>query len=149
MKKILLLIGFFCIILLIACKQEGESVSDQEKAEKFAIQMKPIMVERIHTDDYNNFVKSIDFNEESIQITPLGNIDIDGIINKDNDLGFTFTLNYSDKKNVQSYSYDDILAKKMGNFDKEKMETLPSKESSSKEKYPGTSLRNLKDSSND
>ncbi len=146
MNKIILLLFLLNTVLLVACGQEDRKMSDQEKAEKFTEQMKPIMEERIHTDDYNNFVKQINFIEDSVEVTPLGNISIDGTINNNDSLGFTFTLTYSNKNNIQSYSYDDLLAKKMGNFDKDKMDPLPSNESTSNEKYPGTSLKSMRKS---
>ncbi len=56
---------------------------------------------------------------------------------------FVFTLDLNVEK-ATDYSFSNSLAKKRGNFDKSESATQPSKESSTKEKYLGTSLRNLR-----
>lgn len=84
-------------------------MSDQEKAEKFAEEMKPKMEERIHAEDYNNFVKTIKF-EKNVEISPMGGVFVHATINDKYDV--SFTLNYNDKNDVATYSFDDELAKK-------------------------------------
>lgn len=134
-------------LLLIGCGKDDDQLSDQEKAEQFGKMMEPKMEERIHAEDYNSFVKSIHFNKAKID--PLGGITVDGYVNDTTDYDFTFFLNHQDKNDVSSFGFSDELAKKMGNFDKSEPAPLPSKESTFNEKYPGTSLRNLHQSSNE
>ncbi|MBF2341159.1 hypothetical protein [Listeria welshimeri] len=125
MKKKILTILFLLLVLstfLVACGKDDGKMSNQEKAEKFAEEMKPKMEERIHAEDYNNFVETIKF-EKNIEISPMGGIFVHATINDKYDV--SFTLNYNDKNDVSTFSFDDELAKKMGNFDKDKVAPLP------------------------
>ncbi|EDN9303600.1 hypothetical protein FWK73_04440 [Listeria monocytogenes] len=125
MKKKILTSLFLLLVLstfLVACGKDDGKMSNQEKAEKFAEEMKPKMEERIHAEDYNNFVETIKF-EKNIEISPMGGIFVHATINDKYDV--SFTLNYNDKNDVSTFSFDDELAKKMGNFDKDKLAPLP------------------------
>ncbi|MBC1410065.1 hypothetical protein [Listeria welshimeri] len=125
MKKKILTSLFLLLVLstfLVACGKDDGKMSNQEKAEKFAEEMKPKMEERIHAEDYNNFVETIKF-EKNIEISPMGGIFVHATINDKYDV--SFTLNYNDKNDVSTFSFDDEVAKKMGNFDKDKVAPLP------------------------
>ncbi|MBC1497916.1 hypothetical protein HB880_08550 [Listeria welshimeri] len=131
MKKKFLTSLFLLLVLstfLVACGEDDGEMSDQEKAEKFAEEMKPKMVERIHAEDYNNFVKTIKF-EKNVEISPMGGVFVHATINDKYDV--SLTLNYNDKNDVATYSFDDELAKKMGNFDKDKPAPLPNEKNTS------------------
>ncbi|WP_228470198.1 hypothetical protein [Listeria welshimeri] len=120
MKKKILTSLFLLLVLstfLVACGKDDGKMSNQEKAEKFAEEMKPKMEERIHAEDYNNFVETIKF-EKNIEISPMGGIFVHATINDKYDV--SFTLNYNDKNDVSTFSFDDELAKKWETLTKTK-----------------------------
>ncbi|WP_088840733.1 DUF1433 domain-containing protein [Listeria sp. ILCC797] len=128
-------------ILISACGKDNGSMSDQQKAEKFADQMKPKIEQRIYAEDYNDFVTSIQF--EETKIDPLGGIQVEGYVNQNPDYYFVMDLTYNDTSVPDSFTFSDALSKKTGNFDREKVAPLPSNESTSDEKHPGTSLKSI------
>ncbi|MEN2665803.1 hypothetical protein [Listeria aquatica] len=131
MKKKILTVLFLLLSLstvLVACGKDDGKMSDQEKAEKFAKEMQPKMEERIQAEDYNKFVKTIKF-ENNVEISPMGGVFVHATINDKYDV--SFTLNYNDKNDVSTYSFDDELAKKMGNFGKDEPAPLPSEKETS------------------
>lgn len=89
--------------------------------------MQPKIEERIHAEDYNNYVKHIQF--DNVTISPLGRIDIEGFVNHEKEDYFVFTLDLNVEK-ATDYSFSNSLAKKMGNFDKESPAPLPSEQTS-------------------
>ncbi|OLP67019.1 hypothetical protein BACPU_03780 [Bacillus pumilus] len=95
--------------------------SDQEKAEEFAEMMKPKIEEDLHEMDIHNFIKTITF-EKDVTINPMGDINIDGYVNGEQEkYGFSASLQYRSKK-IGSMSYDADLADRFIDWDEYKDE---------------------------
>lgn len=129
-KKYIIIIACFLSIVLVGCSKGDGKMSDQEKAEQFAKEMEPVMEKQIHAEDYNNFVKKIEFT--NVSITPLGGITVDGYVNKES-LTFHYNLDYGNKKDIFGFNPDGELNEKMGilKHDLDEDDDTPQKKSSS------------------
>jgi hypothetical protein len=110
-KKYIIIIACFLSVVLVGCSKGDGKMSDQEKAEQFVKEMEPVMEKQIHSEDYNNFVKKIEFT--NVSITPLGGIKVDGYVNQES-LTFHYNLDYENRKDTSGFNPDGELNEKMG-----------------------------------